>query len=233
LAEQGEQGQRHGGRRERSGRGSRYPSSRRKPLPRVKAVHRLDRDTSGVMVFARNEHAERALVSQFKDHSIERVYHAIVHGQPADQTISRRLIRDRGDGQRGGTDSTTDGEDAVTHIQLLEVAGAYSLVECRLETGRTHQIRIHLSEQGHLLCGDPLYYRRLQLPPIDDASGAPRLALHAARLAFEHPRTREWMEFEVEWPADLERFWRRLRREASSRSDAREPKTESNDITSD
>jgi 23S rRNA pseudouridine1911/1915/1917 synthase len=217
TAESGEQPRPPARKSGKSRPGGRGPGGPRRPLPRVKAVHRLDRDTSGVMVFARNESAERRLIEQFKSHSIERVYRAIVHGHPADQTISRRLIRDRGDGHRGGTDSPTDGEDAVTHVRRIKNAGDYSLVECRLETGRTHQIRIHLSEAGHPLCGDPLYVRRREGTAATDDSGAPRLALHATKLAFEHPRTREWMDFEVEWPDDLERFWRRLSR------DRREP----------
>lgn len=208
------------GRANKGARGGRFtrhrggPRRRKAKLPKVIAVHRLDRDTSGVMVFARHQTAERALVKQFKTHSTERVYRAIVHGHPTDQTISQRLIRDRGDGLRGVTDDPEEGESAVTHVRHLQDAGEYSLIECRLETGRTHQIRIHLSELGHLLCGDPLYYRRHGAPVIEDNSGAPRLALHAMRLAFHHPRTGEWMDFDVEWPEDLERFWRSLRRTA-------------------
>ncbi|MCA9055752.1 MAG: RluA family pseudouridine synthase [Planctomycetaceae bacterium] len=190
---------------------------RRRKLPAVRAVHRLDRDTSGVMVFARNETAERDLVQQFKAHSIDRVYQAVVHGHPVAQTISRRLIRDRGDGLRGGTDSPIDGEDAVTHVRPLEDLGEYSLVECQLETGRTHQIRIHLSDAGHLVCGDPLYHRRLNAATIEDRSGAPRLSLHAARLAFDHPRTKERIDFQLELPEDLERFVRSLVRRGRRR----------------
>lgn len=222
AAEGGEPDSAAVGRQGRPPRGRRVPHrGRRSSLPRVKAVHRLDRDTSGVMVFARNEAAERRLVEQFKAHSIDRVYHAVVFGHPAEGTITRRLIRDRGDGLRGGTDSPTDGEDAVTHLRVLEDLGDYSLVECRLETGRTHQIRIHLSELGHLVCGDPLYHRRLNAPVIADASGAPRLALHAARLAFTHPRTNQRMEFECELPDDLHRFVRQLRRGTRPRPDPR------------
>lgn len=215
TAEAGEAGRSSERRVRGRGPGGRPPQQggRRAALPRVIAVHRLDRDTSGVMVFARNPIAETGLVRQFKAHSIERVYRAIVHGHPVDQTISRRIVRDRGDGLRGTTDSPEDGEDGVTHMRWLEDLGDYSLVECRLETGRTHQIRIHLSDAGHLVCGDPLYHRRLNAPPIDDRSSAPRLALHAARLEFEHPRTRERLEFEAELPDDLERFVRRLRKE--------------------
>jgi 23S rRNA pseudouridine1911/1915/1917 synthase len=100
-------------------------------------------------------------------------------------------------------------------VRPLERIGEYSLVECRLETGRTHQIRIHLSEAGHLLCGDERYRQPRAAPAIEDRSGAPRLALHAARLAFDHPITGKRLEFKTPLPADLERFITRLRREAS------------------
>lgn len=200
------------GRGAKPGRGGRNPRPPR--LPKVIAVHRLDRDTSGVMIFARNSESERSLVRQFKEHSIDRVYRAVVHGRPAAQTLARRLIRDRGDGMRGTTDSDVDGEDALTHLRPLEDFGKYSMVECRLETGRTHQIRLHLSDLGHLVCGDPLYWRRHGESNIEDTSGAPRLALHASRLAFDHPRFGERMDFEAELPPDLEKFVRRLRREA-------------------
>lgn len=198
------------------------PRRRRGRLPRLRAVHRLDRDTSGVMVFARTDSAERRLIRQFKTHSIERVYRAIVRGRPPAQTIDTRLVRDRGDGLRGSLppdappDRVADAERAVTHIRPLENLGDYSLIECRLETGRTHQIRIHLSELGCPVCGDPLYHRGPGGTPLADDSGAPRLALHAARLAFTHPRLGERLEFETELPADLQRFLRRLRQRSSS-----------------
>ena len=187
--------------------------SRGKP-PRVIAVHRLDRDTSGVMVFARTTSAEQHLVRQFKKHSNERVYHAIVHGHPAAQTFDTYFIRNRGDGLRGSTAGENEGEHAVTHIRPLERLGDYSLIECVLETGRTHQIRIHLSEAGHLVCGDPIYRKRLNEPPVNDRSGAPRLALHAARLAFDHPQTGERLDFEARLPDDLQRFVKHLRQQA-------------------
>lgn len=200
----------HGGRRGPT----RGPDRSRAKLPKVIAVHRLDRDTSGVMVFARTPAAEQNLVKQFKKHSNERVYHAVVHGHPTAQTFDTRFIRDRGDGQRGSTSDASDesAERAITHVRPIERLGDYSLIECVLETGRTHQIRIHLSEAGHLLCGDPIYRKRLNAPPVDDASGAPRLALHAARLAFDHPQTGERLDFDASLPDDLNRFVNRLRR---------------------
>jgi len=189
----------------------------RRRRPEVRAVHRLDRDTSGVMVFARHPTAERRLIEQFKVHDLDRVYRAVVLGHPAAQTIRTQLIRDRGDGLRGSlppdaaAEQLADSETAITHIRPLAEFGLCSLIECRLETGRTHQIRIHLSELGAPVCGDPLYLRRRDGTQVADDSGAPRLALHAARLAFKHPRTGERLEFEADLPADLERFVRRLR----------------------
>lgn len=198
----------------------RFPHGRRPSLPQVRAVHRLDRDTSGLMVFARTLQAERHLVQQFRKHTIHRSYLAIVHGEPAAQTIESRLIRDRGDGRRGSTRDPHDGQRAVTHVRPLERLGPYSLVECRLETGRTHQIRIHLSELGHLVCGDKVYVHRWQAPDFDDRSGAPRLALHAQELGFLHPISGQQVHFTMPLPPDLQAFLRRLRSRGQSQQDA-------------
>jgi 23S rRNA pseudouridine1911/1915/1917 synthase len=192
--------------------------SSRQPLPKVRAVHRLDRDTSGVMVFALQPAAETHLIRQFKKHSIERVYRAIVHGKPESRTIESYLVRDRGDGLRGSGAKSDEAERAITHVKTLETfdcgeKGEYSLVECRLETGRTHQIRIHLSEAGHLLCGDPTYHKQPDGKSLTDRSGAPRLALHAYKLAFDHPITGKRMTFESPYPKDLEKFLQKLRGE--------------------
>ncbi len=182
-------------------------------FPRVRAVHRLDRDTSGLLVFARSPDAERHLVHQFRMHTIHRRYVAVVHGELAAQTIASRLVRDRGDGRRGGTTNPNLGQHAVTHVRPLEQLGKYSLIECRLETGRTHQIRIHLSELGHFVCGDKVYSQLLNRKPQADSSGAPRLALHAAELGFEHPNTGESLLFKMPLPRDLSEFLDRLRDE--------------------
>ena len=179
----------------------------RQKRPRVRAVQRLDRDTSGLLVFARSPAAEQGLIEQFSRHTVERVYHAVVVGHPVAQRIETRLVRDRGDGLRGSTPDPTAGKPAITHIRPLEPLGDYSLIECRLETGRTHQIRIHLSELGHPVCGDAKYGG-------DDRSQAPRLALHAAALGFVHPSTGERLHFEMSWPSDLQKFVARLRRGA-------------------
>jgi 23S rRNA pseudouridine1911/1915/1917 synthase len=179
---------------------------------RVIPVHRLDRDTSGLMVFARTATAERSLVEQFRRHSIERSYLAIVPGPVSEQTLESNLGRDRGDGKRGSVADPKSGQRAVTHVRPIESLGGYTLVECRLETGRTHQIRIHLSEAGHPLCGDKEYRGPLGRRPILDRSGAPRLALHAASLGFEHPLTRRPLHFETRLPRDLAQLLRRLRK---------------------
>jgi 23S rRNA pseudouridine1911/1915/1917 synthase len=163
------------------------------------------------MVFARTVPAERHLVRQFSQHTITRSYLAIVHGDVEAQTIESTLVRDRGDGRRGSQKGAADGQRAVTHVRPLERLGDYTLVECRLETGRTHQIRIHLSELGHIVCGDKVYCQPLRGKPIADHSGAPRLALHAAELGLEHPITGERLHYTMPLPKDLTQFVERLR----------------------
>jgi len=182
----------------------------------VIAVHRLDRDTSGLMLFARTPSIAQSLIEAFKHHRVVRKYHAVVYGHPQQQTFDSVLVRDRGDGHRGTKPAeveTTDPTEqhAITHIRPIETIGPYSLIECQLETGRTHQIRIHLSEAGHLLCGDAIYCKRADGSLIEDSSGAPRQALHSATLAFDHPISGEKLEFKMAWPADLHRWLTKLR----------------------
>jgi 23S rRNA pseudouridine1911/1915/1917 synthase len=182
----------------------------------VIAVHRLDRDTSGLMLFARTPSVAQSLIEAFKHHRVVRKYHAVVHGHPNQQTFDSILVRDRGDGHRGSkpADSqTTDPTEqhAITHIRPIERIGPYSLIECQLETGRTHQIRIHLSEAGHVLCGDAIYCKLASGSVIQDTSGAPRQALHSATLAFDHPISNEKLEFKMPWPADLHRWLTKLK----------------------
>lgn len=182
-----------------------------KPMP-VRPVHRLDRETSGLMVFARTIPAERHLGEQFRNHTTHRRYLAVVIGKIEPRRIESRLIRDRGDGRRGSTRDPNLGKIAVTHIRPLEDLGDYTLIECRLETGRTHQIRIHLAEMGHPLCGEKVYNQPLFDTPYVDNSDAPRIALHAAELGFVHPSTGEKMTFEMPLPDDLQKFIEQLRR---------------------
>lgn len=181
----------------------------------VRAVHRLDRDTSGLMVFARTPAAETHLIRQFKKHTVERAYIAIAQGDVVPQTIESMLVRNRGDGLRGSTSNpeAADAERAVTHVRSLEKLNGYTVVECRLETGRTHQIRIHLSERGHMLCGERTYVRPLAGGgAVQDASGAVRQALHAAVLGFEHPASGQRLQFVSPLPRDMAKLLERLRK---------------------
>ncbi len=181
------------------------------PLPRLRAVHRLDKDTSGLVVFARTVAAERGLGKQFHAHTVDRRYLAVVPGYLAPQRIVTRLVRDRGDGRRGSTDLTGAGKEAVTHVEVVERLPGYTLLSCRLETGRTHQIRIHLAERGHPVCGDKVYRIKPDGTVRPDDSGAPRLALHAAELGFTHPVTGDELHWSMPLPADLQAFLDRLR----------------------
>lgn len=185
-------------------------------VPQVRPVHRLDRDTSGLMLFALSPQAEQALVRMFKAHEVDRSYLAVVHGHPADQTIESYFVRDRGDGLRGSGPrgkNDPDAQRALTHVKPLERIGDYTLAECRLETGRTHQIRIHLAEAGHMLCGEKTYTRPTPASqPVQDHSGAPRQALHSAELRFTHPLLDKPMHFRSPLPADLAQWVERLRR---------------------
>ncbi len=178
----------------------------------VRAVHRLDRDTSGLLVFARTAGAAKSLTKQFREHTTKRRYLAIVHGKVKAQTITSRLVRDRGDGRRGSTIEENVGKESTTHVRPLETLDDYTLVECILETGRTHQIRIHLAEAGHVVCGEKVYHIPLHGRPVKDKSGALRVALHAAMLGFDHPVTGEYVELETPLPDDLRKLLKRLRR---------------------
>ena len=181
-------------------------------LPAVRAVHRLDRDTSGLMVFARTPAAQKHLEQQFRKHTTRRRYLAIVKGHVKEQTIESRLVRDRGDGIRGGTTLPNTGKHSITHVRPIEKIGNYTLVECRPETGRTHQIRIHLAEIGHPLCGEKIYLQPLFRQPMKDSSGSPRLALCAVELTFQHPITGETVHFQLPMPSDLKQFIKNLQK---------------------
>jgi 23S rRNA pseudouridine1911/1915/1917 synthase len=177
----------------------------------VRAVHRLDKDTSGLVVFARTVEAERHLGQQFRAHTIERQYLAVVRGQAKPARIESRLVRDRGDGRRGSS-ASSEGQLAVTNVHIVEALGDNTLVECRLETGRTHQVRIHLGEAGTPLCGERIYDRPLHGKPLPDGSGIPRVALHAALLGFAHPATGERRRWTSRLPKDMADLVQRLRR---------------------
>ncbi|MFM8274578.1 MAG: RluA family pseudouridine synthase [Gemmata sp.] len=179
----------------------------------VFAVHRLDRDTSGLIVFARTRAASESLTGQFRKHSTERRYLALTRGAPKAGRIASVFVRDRGDGRRGSTTDLVadDGKRAVTHVAVLETFGSFALVECRLETGRTHQVRIHLGEAGAPLCGEAVYDRPLTGRPYPDGSGAERPMLHAARLGFVHPETGAAMSWAAEPPDDFRTLLTRLK----------------------
>ncbi len=169
-------------------------------------VQRLDKETSGVMLFARNAAAKRALEAQFRAHSIHRVYQAIAHGEVGRASYRSRLVKDRGDGLRGSTDNPELGRLAVTHVAPIAALRGATHLRCRLETGRTHQIRIHLSEAGHPLAGERVYIRGYDGPRIT----APRLMLHAAELGFDHPRTSKALLFQRPPPDDFAEVLARL-----------------------
>jgi 23S rRNA pseudouridine1911/1915/1917 synthase len=180
--------------------------------PKVRAVHRLDRDTSGLLAFAVTPEAERHLGKQFRAHAIERHYLAIVRGRAVGGRIESYLVRDRSDGRRGSSTQPGQGKRAVTHVQVVEELGAFTLVDCRLETGRTHQVRIHLGEAGTPICGERIYDRPLHGKPLPDSSGSPRLALHAASLGFKHPVTGKWMAWQSPLRGELRKLMKRLRK---------------------
>jgi 23S rRNA pseudouridine1911/1915/1917 synthase len=181
------------------------------PLPRLRVVQRLDKETSGLVVFARSVAGERGLGKQFHAHTVTRRYLAVVPGSVAPQRICTYLVRDRGDGRRGSTDNPDLGKEAITHVDVVERLPGYTLLSCRLETGRTHQIRIHLAELGHPVCGDRVYHRQPNGNVRPDYSGAPHLALHAEALGFEHPVTGQELFWSMPLPAELEAFVERLR----------------------
>ncbi len=206
----------------------------RRDAGQIFIVHRLDRDASGLLVVVRTTEARDGLMRQFAARTPSRVYWAIVPGQIEAQTIRSHFVRDRGGGKRGSMSpdaaekSSVDSHTihappsdfrlpqlAITHVRPLSSRRGHSLVECRLETGRTNQIRIHLAELGHPICGDVKYGPARQSPepptsPIANHPTPPRLALHAIELSFVHPITGEDLHFVSEWPPELERFWDEL-----------------------
>jgi 23S rRNA pseudouridine1911/1915/1917 synthase len=174
-------------------------------------VHRIDKDTSGLLAFAKSKKAERGLAMQFREHTVARLYRCVAHGRVAAQTIESRLVDDRGDGLRGSVRFPDQGKRAVTHVRPLEALAGCTLCEVRLETGKTHQIRIHLAERGHPLVGERVYIR-----DHEERGGhviaSPRLLLHAATLGFSHPLSGEQVALESPLAADFDSVLERLRR---------------------
>ncbi|MFC0214178.1 RluA family pseudouridine synthase [Paenibacillus chartarius] len=168
-------------------------------------VHRIDKDTTGLLMAAKNDQAHASLAAQLKAHSVHRKYIALVHGVLShDQgTIDAPIGRDSYD-RKMFTVTDKNSKEAVTHFHVMERFADYTLVELKLETGRTHQIRVHMKFIGHPLVGDPMYGRSKGLKMDGQA-------LHAAKLGFEHPRTKELLMFEAPLPADMEHLLHILR----------------------
>lgn len=187
-------------------------------------VHRLDRETSGLLVVAKNDVAHQALSEKFQKRDLHRVYHAVCLGIPAKPsgTIQSHLARHPSDRKRFA--SVLDpskkvvrerrdglpGKWAVTHYEVLDsLPSGVSYLKLKLETGRTHQIRVHLSEAGCPIAADDLYGAQRRLKSVQNSAqrdllaGLPRFALHARELGFHHPRTGQWMSFVANWPPDL------------------------------
>jgi 23S rRNA pseudouridine1911/1915/1917 synthase len=170
-------------------------------------VHRIDRATSGLLAFAKSKRAEVGLAAQLRAHTMERMYICVAHGRVTAGRIESNLIADRGDGLRGSTSDPNRGKRAVTHVRVREELRGATLCEISLETGKTHQIRIHLAESGHPLVGEPVYVRDYRGTLIS----SPRLLLHAATLGFEHPVTGERVSLSAALPADFTAVVDRLR----------------------
>ena len=171
-------------------------------------VHRIDKDTSGLLVVAKSDAAHEGLARQFADHSIERTYLAVTGGQPRPATgrIQGRIGRSDADRKKMALlpEASTRGKHAVTHYRTIRPLHHAALVECRLETGRTHQVRVHLASIGCALLGDPVYGRPpAPLRPILAELGFRRQALHAASLGFVHPVTGDQLGFAAKLPADI------------------------------
>lgn len=168
-------------------------------------VHRIDKDTSGLLMAAKTDEAHRSLARQLKDKTTHRLYQAIVHGvlEKDAGTIDAPIGRDEKDRKKMAVTSRNS-KEAVTHFKVIERFADYTFIHCRLETGRTHQIRVHMAYIGHPLAGDPKYGPKKTLSIAGQA-------LHAAELGFTHPLTRKWMQFKAPLPEDMEQLLVNLR----------------------
>lgn len=169
-------------------------------------VHRIDKDTSGLILVCKNDFSHKALAKQLEEHTITRRYHAICSGRLKEEqgTVSAPIGRDEKNRKQQAI-NYKHGKEAITHYRLLENLQNASLLECRLETGRTHQIRVHMKSIGHPLLGDPLYGPKKNLYAIKGQ------ALHAMVLGFVHPRSGEYMEFSADYPEDFQKLLNKLR----------------------
>jgi 23S rRNA pseudouridine1911/1915/1917 synthase len=171
-------------------------------------VHRIDKDTSGLLVVAKSTAAHEGLAKQFADHSLERAYLAVVNGHPnpREGTIDEKIGRSDANRKKMAVlpKDSSRGKHAVTRYKVLRMMAGCALVECRLETGRTHQVRVHLASIGHALLGDPVYgSANPRLRPILKNLGFRRQALHAAVLGYVHPVTGDRLRFESDLPQDM------------------------------
>lgn len=176
-------------------------------------VHRIDKDTTGILVVAKNDAAHEGLARQFSDHSVKRVYHAMVFGSPrTDKGKIEGIIGRHPVDRKKMSGKARHGRNAVTHWQVIARFPEVTLLKLKLETGRTHQIRVHLSEAGYPLLGDAVYGGDARLGNIKDAKlkslikGLGRQALHAKVLGFVHPCKGEYVEFTTELPEDMQRI---------------------------
>lgn len=188
-----------------------------KEFGKLFAVHRIDKDTSGLIIYARNEDAQRNLSMQFEKREIQKTYHALVYGHPLWETLEVKLpLLPDGDSRHRTVVNKKNGKPSLTEFRLIGTCGPYSWIEAKPKTGRTHQIRVHLAENGLCIVCDPLYsgnQKPVRLSEIkkkwngDEYEERPllsRLALHAYKIEFAHPRTGEKMAFTAPYPKDLE-----------------------------
>jgi 23S rRNA pseudouridine1911/1915/1917 synthase len=200
-------------------RAGRYLARTRKlARPFIGFVHRIDKSTSGVICLVCAAKALRPFQELFRTHAIERSYLAVVEGsvQAPSGTFDWPIVADRGDGRRGVARQRDEGVTAITHYEVIEqLGGTATLLDCRLETGRTHQIRIHLAEAGHPIVGDLVYRAKTRAPfPL----AFPRQALHSQALGFVHPMTGQALRIEAPLPRDLTDLIAALRGRASKGS---------------
>lgn len=193
-------------------------------VPRAGVVHRLDKDTTGLMVVAKNIKSQKILVELLQQRLVKRQYEAVVIGtMTGGGTVDEPIGRHANDRVRMAV--TMSGKHAVTHYRVLERFRAHTHVQVDLETGRTHQIRVHMAHIHHPLVGDPVYGKRLMLPPKSTdvtkevLRGFKRQALHAARLGLEHPLTGEWVEWTVSRPQDMTHLLSVLRDDTAAHGD--------------
>ncbi len=177
-------------------------------LPRAGIVHRIDKDTTGLLVVAKTERARQSLIAQLQNHSMSRKYVAVANGvMVSGETINEPIGRHRHDRIKMAV--THNGKPAITHVRVVEKFRCHSLIQAQLETGRTHQIRVHMSWRGHPLTGDSTYGGRIRLPTnptselMENLRAFNRQALHAQQLSLAHPMSNEWLEWTQPLPKDM------------------------------